>query len=341
MAEMTIYTLAKKLNMTPSMVSRALSPTGRISEEKRQIVLAAAKKYNFHPNKFASRLSMKPIHIGVLICSRFQINTDKMIEGIRRAHAKLMDYKIKYDVSVLSPEGASAEVSAALLRYRGADGIIVSGMSAPCYTELLTELSLSNPNVVQVQSVNERAPTLFSSKHNEAVASGLAVDFLSLCLARAPRKNVLLFTGALSSTVHANAAAAFGRAAEARGLTHLATVDMKDDEAYFESILPAVFAEYGSAVDGIYVTSGLSLPLCRYLEKNGIELPLVAFDTHAEIKRYMEAGVISAAISQDVVHQMQLAFENLAFHIISGKECPPVIHTDLHLMLKSNMHQFD
>ena len=52
MSDVTIYTIAKELNMTPSMVSRAFNPEARISEEKRQIVLEAARKYNFSPNKF-------------------------------------------------------------------------------------------------------------------------------------------------------------------------------------------------------------------------------------------------------------------------------------------------
>ena len=38
MSNVTIYTLAKELNMTPSMISRAFSPNGKISEEKRKII---------------------------------------------------------------------------------------------------------------------------------------------------------------------------------------------------------------------------------------------------------------------------------------------------------------
>ena len=37
-SNVTIYTLAKELNMTPSMISRAFSPNGKISEEKRKII---------------------------------------------------------------------------------------------------------------------------------------------------------------------------------------------------------------------------------------------------------------------------------------------------------------
>ena len=45
MAEVTIYTIAKELNMSPSMVSRAFSPSGKVNEEKRRLILETAKKY--------------------------------------------------------------------------------------------------------------------------------------------------------------------------------------------------------------------------------------------------------------------------------------------------------
>ena len=104
MAKMTIYTLAAELNMTPSMVSRAFNPNARISEEKRRLVLETAQRYQFSPNRHASRLSMKPIRLGILLCSRFQVNTDKMIAGIREAHEALRDFKIDYEITVLTPE---------------------------------------------------------------------------------------------------------------------------------------------------------------------------------------------------------------------------------------------
>ena len=45
MKGVTIYTIAKELNMTPSMVSRALNPSGRVDEAKRRLVLETAEKY--------------------------------------------------------------------------------------------------------------------------------------------------------------------------------------------------------------------------------------------------------------------------------------------------------
>lgn len=341
MAEVTIYTLAKKLNMTPSMISRALSPNGKISEDKRQIVLAAAKECGYAPNKFAPRLSMKPIRIGVLLCSKFKVNTDKMMEGIRLSHDGLKDYKIEYDVSVFDSSASDHDIRDALDKYSKFDGVILSGMSASKYTPLILELYEKNNNIAQVQSINEEAPCLFGSKHNENTASGIAADFLYNCVRYSERKNVFLFTGDLTSTVHANSAAAFEKYCSDMGLSLLSSVDMKDNEEYFESILPAVFSKYENQIDGIYITSGISAPLCRYLEAHRINIPLVTFDTYDTVKEYMEKGIVSASISQDVTHQMRVAFDMLVEHIMTDSKCERTVFTDVNLMLKSNMHQFN
>ena len=342
MADITIYTIAKELNMTPSMVSRAFNPTARISEEKRKLVLDTAKKYNFAPNKFASRLSMKTVRIGVLICSRFKINSEKMLVGIEAAYAELKDYKIQYDVTVVNPtENGAEDIRSAVERYKGYDGIILTGMSSSDYTELINELYEVNENVVQVQAINQEANYLFASKHNEAVASALAAEFLYNSLRRAERKNVLLFTGDMKSTLHANAAEAFGKFCASYGLKLLSSVDMKDREDELERILPEIFELYGDKTDGIFITSGLSAPLCRYLNENNYDISLVTFDTYGDIKEYMEKGVISATIAQNVAHQMKIAFELLVKHLIMGTECPKNVYTDVQLVLKGNSHQFD
>ena len=341
MAEVTIYTLAKELGMTPSMVSRAFNPDGKISEEKRKCVLAAAQKHNFYPNKFASRLSMKPIRIGVVIRGKFQINIDKMIEGIRISHNQLKDYKIEYDITVHSSASSDEEISKTLNTYKDYDGVILTGMSSSKYTLMITDLYEKNHNIVQVQSINKEVSSLFCSKHNESVASGLAADFLSNCLKKSRRKNILLFTGDFANTVHSNARAAFKSSCEANGMTLLDVIDMKDNDEYLESIVPDIFSKYENEIDGIYITSGISTPLCKYLHSHNLDFPFVAFDTHPDIKYFMEKGVIGAAISQDVTNQMSVAFEALVKHIMTGEEYPPILYTDVNIMLKSNMHQFN
>ena len=342
MAEISIYTLAKELNMTPSMVSRAFNPSAKICDEKRKIVLAAAKKYNFSPNKLASRLSMKAVRIGILINGKFKKNIDKMIAGIKTAHEELKDYKIKYDITILNPlVNAHEDFCQTLERYKSYDGIILSGMSADNYTELINELYSHNRNIVQVQAINQCASHLFASKHDEKTASALAAEFLYDCLKKSDRKNVLLFTGDLKSNLHLNASETFKDSCKELGLNLLSVVDMEDSEEKLDKILPDVFKLWDNKIDGIYITSGLSAPLCRYLEENALDIPFVAFDTYDEIKAYMKKGVISATISQNVANQMKVAFETLVKHLSTGTECPKNVYTDVQLVLRSNIHQFN
>ena len=67
----------------------------------------------------------------------------------------------------------------------------------------------------------------------------------------------------------------------------------------------------------------------------------VAFDTHDEVRKYLEKGVVSATIDQNVTHQMENAFENLAMNILNGIKCDKIIFTDVQLVLNSNIYQFD
>ena len=342
MAEVTIYTIAKELNMTPSMVSRAFNPAGKINKEKRKLVLETAKKYNFSPNRFASRLSMKPIKIGIFIRSRYKVNLDRMIIGIENAYEKLKDYKISYEVVVRNPlVDPSLDYEEELLKFRDFDGVLVAGLSFDKYTNALAKLYEVNKNLVQVQSVNENVGYLFASKHSEEVSSCMAAEFLYNSLRKSERKNVLLFTGDTKNTQHIIAEKFFKEACDAYGINVVESISMMDNEEYFGEILPDVMEKYKGTLDGIYITSGFSKPLCSYLSENPSDISLVTFDIHQDIKEYLSRGIVSAAINQNVALQMQNAFESLAHHIISEEEIPKMLYTDIDLVLKSNMHQFE
>ena len=340
MANMTIYALAKELNMSPSMVSRAFNPEGKINEEKRRLVLETAEKYNFSPNKFASRLSMRTIKIGILIRSGFKINADKMVSGIKTAYEMLKDYKIKYDITIFEAgQNPFCDYEKILLKYAEYDGIIVAGLSSKKYTSLLEKVYKINKNIVQVHNINNEAEYLLASKLNEETAANLAAEFLYNSLKFSEKKDVVLFTGDKESSVHRSAEQFFRNACLKFGLNILECVDMKDNAKCLEAVVPQIFDKYD--VKGIHITSGVSAPLCKYLEDKGIDIPLVGFDTYSEIKEYLEKGVFSATIAQNISGQMQNAFEALVKYIINGETFDKIIYTDVQLVLKSNMNQFE
>ena len=260
----------------------------------------------------------------------------------KSAYEKLKDYKVRYDVTVLDTTKSKLEdYKKTLSKYKNFDGIILSGMSTSRYTELINDVYKVNKNIVQVQSTNKEASYLFESRHNEEISSFLAAEFLYNCLRRSDSKNILLFTGDKKSTLHSASEIAFKNSCSQFGLNLLDSIDMMDDEDYLEKIIPDVFLKYGKKADGIYITSGLSAPICRYLEKNALDIPFVAFDTYEVIKTYMQKGIVSAAIAQNVAGQMETAFEELVRYLIMGTAPQKTLYTDVQIVLKGNMHQFD
>ncbi|SFU27546.1 transcriptional regulator, LacI family [Pustulibacterium marinum] len=66
--KVTIYDIAKALNVTAATVSRALNNNPKISEATRTLVLETAKKMNYEQNKFALALkSGKSHNVGVVV----------------------------------------------------------------------------------------------------------------------------------------------------------------------------------------------------------------------------------------------------------------------------------
>lgn len=79
--KITIYDIAKVLNVTAATVSRALSGNKNISEATRKLVLETAEKMNYEPNKLALALkSGKSNNIGVIVP---RINTNFFSSVIR------------------------------------------------------------------------------------------------------------------------------------------------------------------------------------------------------------------------------------------------------------------
>lgn len=93
-AKPTIRDIARKLNVTPATVSRALNGHPAISDATRKAVLQTAKKLNYHPNKIASSLRLGTSKIiGVIIPSAEITFFGSVVHGIEKI-ASEHDYTV-------------------------------------------------------------------------------------------------------------------------------------------------------------------------------------------------------------------------------------------------------
>lgn len=126
--KVTIYDVAKELNITAASVSRALNNNPRISESTRKLVHKTAAKMNYEPNKVAQALKKGRSHSVGIIVPRINRNFfSSIIRGVEEelyTHGYRVIICQSYDNEKREVENVSALLNAQV------DGIFVSFSSS-------------------------------------------------------------------------------------------------------------------------------------------------------------------------------------------------------------------
>lgn len=122
--EVTIYDIAKALNLSPSTVSRALNDHPHISDVTKSMVLTMAEELGYQRNKFASNLRQKRTNtIGVIVPRLDSYFMATAIAGIEKV-TSLHGYGL---IISQSQESWKKEISCVSTMYNSrVDGLLVS-----------------------------------------------------------------------------------------------------------------------------------------------------------------------------------------------------------------------
>lgn len=340
MKKTTMLEIANELGVSKSTVSRAFDPTSNISNEVRNRILEYAKEKNYVLNRAASRLSMKEITIGMLYPMLYSYATNEFIRGINDGIRELFDLKVNVDFYPFDRETMNSEKLTELLSgLKDYDGLIINGFTEHDEIVALNRYSENGIKLVVLQNDVPELNRLFASCHDPAISSAMAAEFIGNCLFRSPSRNVVLFTGDRNSDLHRIAERCFLDAAVENRLNVIASYDMKDSPEILKDQLTCIYGNSAENPDAIYITSGESLALCKFISENGLSdsTVLVTFDTYPEIADYIVSGTVNATFYQNHYKQGKNAFTNLVKYLIgqvrSRQFCVPMPE----LVMKSNL----
>ena len=93
----TIYDVAKALNISTATVHRALSGKETIHEKTRERVLEMVDRLGYRPNRLARSLSSKNVRLAVVAFTSFPEFHDQIIAGAKQATQDLVDFNLHTD----------------------------------------------------------------------------------------------------------------------------------------------------------------------------------------------------------------------------------------------------
>ncbi len=336
----TIKTIAAKLGVAPSTVSRAFQPNSRISDAQRALILKTAKEMSYVPNQAASRLNQREVHIGILIQNVYPEGKRQILSGIEGAYRSFSDYKVSYHIDSFNEMKDSPEYCAELFKkYAEYDGLIIAGIDSKHLLPEMEKYSANQKSIVLLQSGPNFNGYLLRSVPHAGLAAEMAAEFLSICTAALPKRRVILFTGRQTLEVHREGKTAFLEACRKDGMEVTGVYDMQDKEDILCELIHSVLTpERLSETEGIYITSGLSIPLCRYLEEVGMaeKIFLVTTDAFPELQECILRGTVNASVYQNFYRQAWDAYEMLVKHLIAHADVSPILSPTPELIMKSN-----
>jgi LacI family transcriptional regulator len=339
MAKVTIYDIAKKLNVSTASVTRALNGLPKVGDEKRKLIIKTAEEMGYKTNQLAASLSRNPIKIAVVLYASIQEFYEKIESGIEDAFISLKDFNIDRDMYVLNSSDTSDEdfvrTISDITRKDYAGVLIHSIHDNPAIIEAVENLLKSGKIVYTINSDISIHKLHYSIMSNAGVAGRMAAELLDWSVSN---RKICHFLGGREAQMLNTLNNAFVEEAEKRGLSIIARYYDDDSVNAVCRNVETMLKDHPD-VGGIYVSSAISYAVCNCLVKMNYDrkIRLITSDLLQDIRTHIRNNVVQATIFQDPYKQGRDGFSNLYRMIAEGLKLDNQILVTPLILTKSNI----
>jgi LacI family transcriptional regulator len=266
--EITIYDLAKELNLSAATVSRGLKDNSAINKNTKKRITEMAEKMGYRHNNFASNLrNQKTNTIGIIVHELNSNFITSVLSGIEKI-TTLAGYDL---IITHSSESSQKEIANATnLFHKRVDGVIAS-------------LSLNSKNLDHFNQFSEKnIPVIFfdrvdeTSDNTHVIIDNYKCGYIATNhLIEQGCKRIVLLTSNLKRNVYAQRHMGYSAALHDAGIhydkKYLLVKDLSE-----KSGLDAAheILKMKPRPDGIFVTNDFKAAVCmQELKRNGIKIP--------------------------------------------------------------------
>jgi Transcriptional regulators len=306
MRKVTIYDVAKALDVSPATVTRALNNLPKVGAEKRELIIKTAAEMGYTPNRAATSLSRKEVRIEVVIYGSIAEFYDKILEGVNAAYETLKDFNLKVNKHVMDKTEFGEEAVCELLtklRKKEPSAVLIYSVSDTEEIALaVDELIRSGIPVMVVNSDISTIHSHYFVRPDGEMAGRMAAEILDWITVK---KNICFFMGDRNTGILRHNNLGFLKEAEERKLNIVGKFydDGSAEKAinYFIQFVRTDMQE----VDGIYINSAVSNAICEEFYKRGLldHYKIVASDMGKSTVKYISEGLMPATIFQNPYKQ--------------------------------------
>ena len=294
----SVKDIAQELHISLSTVHKALTGKGGISEERRKEVLETARRLGYEVNSVAQSLARKDIVIGILMPSRWPDYFAQMRTGIEQEIERLRKFKVTgvfFDLDEDLTAQKTQEVLA-WIREKRVNVLLYCPSIYYLHEEFLRAVRKLGVPIFLAGDSFEEIEAVSEIKSDNVLSGRIAADFLRCT--RGTALKAAVFTGSLRIKAHREKVEAFTARTESFGGTVQMVCETRDNPQLIREAMQQVCR---ADVNAIYVTTATSVPVCEYLEEQGLgeSVTLICTDLFEELKNYMKKNIVNATIYQN------------------------------------------
>ena len=336
----TIYDIAKDVNLSPTTVYRALNGKGRIKSLTQSIILESANRMGYRANLAASSMSRKTIKIGVVFDLYFPGFHDGIIAEMRDTFDELYDFKIEAVFAPLDKVyDKNVQINKLKSIARDVNAIIFSPWSSDeAYIDFIDTCESRNlPIFTLINDIphSKRTGTIGTNSNMTGSVGAQLLMMLGSTSGNA------LFVSNKDILNQNELMHGFINRLKMTGNVPIGVYETQNDDRMGYYLTDKLLKDQPN-ISGIFVGISQSIGVCDRIVESGLtgRVKLVCVDIFEKMAEMIESDVVQATIYQQTKEIGREAVIAAYDYLVSGRANINVSLSKPQILIKSNYREY-
>ena len=338
----TIYDIAKAMDVSASTVTRALNGRKGVGDKMRDTIIAKASEMGYRTNLIAKSLQREKLRIGFIVNERLQGFNDRVLDGAKYADQTLADFNVEGRFRLLPRTDLCNSIKAEMSRMadEGIDGIVFVPNTKGKYDEIIAEMAQRGIAVGTVVRRYAHPDVAFSVYPDRRRAGGIAADLFHIS-GIADGSGILITIDFTTDNGRNECVEGFDAANARYGYQTEVIQHFDDPEIAYRMVCN--YLEETPAIRGIYCTTGTTASICKAVrDMHRKDIRVVGTEVTEETRACFGDDVLIAALFQDPFQQGRNAFKAMYEYLESMKNNRiPDIQINPEIVVPGNLEYYE